>query len=107
MRLSDVTTAKSNVFAVWITVGYFEVKKVNDLADLKGKYPDHNFDHISTDTFNKVYPDGYVLGAEMGLEDGTVQRQRAFYLIDRSEYTGDEFKRGDKVEDVVIQKTLL
>jgi hypothetical protein len=58
MRLSDVTTTQSNVFAAWITMGYFNV-------DETGK-----------------------LGAERGLDDGTVRRHRSFYLIDRSTPVG-------------------
>ncbi|MDR2441645.1 MAG: hypothetical protein LBE12_19965, partial [Planctomycetaceae bacterium] len=71
MRLSDMTTTRSNVFAVWITIGYFEVT-------LGG--------------IDAVYPDGYRLGAEKGLDNGTVKRHRAFYLIDRSIPVG--FRRG-------------
>jgi hypothetical protein len=72
MRLSDMTTTRSNVFAVWMTIGYFKV--------------------VNTHTPDGVYPDGYELGAEKGLDNGTVKRHRAFYLIDRSTPVG--FRRG-------------
>jgi hypothetical protein len=92
MRLSDMTTTRSNVFAVWMTIGYFEVQKFNNASVLKNTYP--QLSNITTDAiFNAVYPDGYVLGAERGLNDGTVKRHRAFYLIDRSEPVG--FRRGE------------
>ena len=79
MRLSDVTTTRSNVFAVWITVGYF------------------NVDPSNNDAF----------GDELGLDDGTVQRHRAFYLIDRSVPVG--FRRGEELntKDVIIKETRL
>ncbi|MCL2709336.1 MAG: hypothetical protein FWE95_00515 [Planctomycetaceae bacterium] len=108
MRLSDVTTAKSNVFAVWITVGYFEVEQFANLDDLRRKYPAHDFGHLTPGLFSVVYPDGYVLGAEKGLGDGTLRRHRAFYLIDRS--TPVPYRRGEglgSVQDVILGKALL
>ncbi len=56
-RLSNLTTTRSNVFAVWITVGFFE------------------------------YQNGTV-GKEYGLDNGSRQRYRAFYLIDRTRPVG-------------------
>ena len=53
-KLGNLVTTRSNVYAVWITVGYFEV-------DSAGK-----------------------LGQELGLDRGEVRRHRAFYIIDRS-----------------------
>jgi len=117
MRLSDVTTTRSNVFAIWITVGYFNVKKVGNLAELQKEYPGLN--HITDDDiFKAVYPDGYVLEAELGLDDATVKRHRAFYLIDRSNLIDliraptVTFKRGTKLTEdekqrVVFKETAL
>jgi hypothetical protein len=118
MRLSDVTTTRSNVFGVWITVGYFNVEKYNNLAGLKAKYGDR-VSHIQNDPmFRAVYPDGCVLGTEMGqpggdemgLEDATVRRYRVFYLIDRSTPIAEEFRRGmdaEKAKAVIVKKTVL
>ncbi|HIF31477.1 MAG TPA: hypothetical protein EYQ75_07375 [Planctomycetaceae bacterium] len=62
-RLKNLTTDQSNVYAVWITLGYFEV----------------------TPRFaNANYPDGYQLGQELGADDGSIERPRYFYIIDRS-----------------------
>ncbi|MDR0328969.1 MAG: hypothetical protein LBI05_11805 [Planctomycetaceae bacterium] len=117
-RLTDVTTTRSNIFAIWITVGYFHVEKCKDLDELKKKYPKHDFTHITGETmFKAVYPDGYVLGAElgqpgddeMGISDGTVRRHRAFYLIDRSIPIA-KFQHGMEVEKtspIILKKTLL
>jgi len=55
-------TTKSNCFAVWMTIGYFEVK--ND-----GPYTESNRP---------------ILGAEIGSDTGTTQRNRFFSVIDRS-----------------------
>ncbi len=58
-RLGDNLTTNSNVFAVWVTVGYFE-------------YEDTNGDGVPE------------FGREVGEETGQIQRHRAFYMIDRS-----------------------
>lgn len=56
-RLSNLTTTRSNVYAVWITVGFFE--------------------------FNQG-----TIGKEYGLDSGSRQRYRAFYMIDRTRPVG-------------------
>jgi len=105
MRLSDVTTVRSHVFAVWITVGYFEVEHFESRADLLAEYP--SLTHINTDEmFRAVYPDGYVLGTDEGLDGAALRRYRAFYLIDRSipvNFRGEEAN----FTDVIIKRTLL
>ncbi len=64
-RLGGVVTNHSNVFAVWVSVGYFEL--------------DQNPRGI-----DGAHPDGYRLATELGSETGGVTRHRAFYIIDRS-----------------------
>ena len=49
-RLGNLTTSRSNVYATWITVGYFEVER----------RPGVNVDH-------NVYQEGFTLGRELGL----------------------------------------
>jgi hypothetical protein len=60
-RLGGVATNRSSVFAIWVTVGYFEWNQ--ETGDLRDKGSG---------------------GVEYGEEDGTVQRSRGFYLFDRS-----------------------
>jgi len=122
MRLSDMTTTRSNVFAVWITIGYFEVDQfakanlgnnspTDDLfkvyPSVVSHFPDGNGSSGDKDFFEAVYPDGYVLKTEKGLDNGTVQRHRAFYLIDRSTPVG--FRRGNSpnYKDVIVQSKIL
>lgn len=62
-RLANLTTTHSNVYAIWITVGYFECEPTTNLT---------------------VHPDGYQLGQEIGIDSGEVKRHRAFYVFDRS-----------------------
>jgi hypothetical protein len=54
-RLSNLVTCRSNVYAIWITIGYFEYDPTNGQ-----------------------------LGQEVGIDTGTVTRNRAFYIIDRT-----------------------
>lgn len=68
-RLGNMITTRSNVYALWITVGYFEVE-----PNVVGGVP------VADD----VHPDGYRVGQEMGLDTGEVKRHRAFYMIDRT-----------------------
>lgn len=71
-RVNNRVTTRSNVYAVWVTIGYFEV------------------------TRNPAAPnalDNCEIGLELGSEGGSVQRHRSFYMIDRSIPVG--FKRGE------------
>ena len=87
-RLGSTATTRSNVYGVWITVGYFEVEPVAT--------PDTN-----------IYPDGYRLGQELGSDTGDITRHRSFYMIDRSIPVG--FKRGEDLntEDAVILRRFI
>lgn len=100
MRLSDVTTTRSNVFAIWMTIGFFEATKYSS-TNLPSGIPSGP----TAANFDAIYPDGYVLGKEKGLDDGTVQRLRSFYIIDRSIPVG--FRRGQKLnsENVILNPT--
>jgi hypothetical protein len=73
-RLSNLTTTRSNVYALWVTVGYFEVEKFDRYDPL---LPGQEF-------HEHVYQDGYTIGQELGIDTGDVHRHRAFYVIDRS-----------------------
>ena len=72
MRLSNLTTNQSNVFAVWVTVGLFEYDPINGFGD------------------------------EYQTPTGGIQRERRFYIIDRTVPVG--FKQG---EDLNSRKTIL
>lgn len=80
-RLGNLVTNRSNVYAVWITVGYFEV---------------------TAGLVDPVHPDGYRLGQELGMDTGEIERHRAFYIFDRSIPVG--FQRG---QDLNVEKAIL
>jgi len=89
-RVSNLVTTRSNVYAVWITVGYFEVSPANPVPPLPPAQ------------YRALYPDGYWLGRELGSDTGEIRRHRAFYLIDRSIPVG--FVRG---QDLNSASTIL
>jgi hypothetical protein len=62
-RLANTTTNQANAFAVWITIGKFEVNYVGP---------------------SQALPDGYTLGTELGFDNGTQVRHRSFFIIDRT-----------------------
>jgi hypothetical protein len=63
-KMGNVLTTRSNVYAVWITVGYFEVQRTD---------------------VDEGNPDGYELMGELTTENGsTVPRHKMFFLLDRS-----------------------
>ncbi|HZZ73759.1 MAG TPA: hypothetical protein VFE24_16020, partial [Pirellulales bacterium] len=81
-RLANLVTTRSNVFAVWVTVGYFEC--------------------VPYGKVDPFHPDGYQLGGEIDSDRGDVKRHRAFYLIDRSIPVG--FERG---QDYNVNKAIV
>jgi hypothetical protein len=70
-RLGNMVTTRSNVYAIWITVGYFEVEPNIPAGQI---YP-------VVDVF---HPDGFRVGQELGLDTGQIRRHRAFYMVDRT-----------------------
>ncbi|MEO0530480.1 MAG: hypothetical protein AAF266_07845, partial [Planctomycetota bacterium] len=52
--------------------------------------------------FNKVYPGGWTLGQEIGLDTGEDRRHRGFYMVDRSRPVA--FKPG---EDANVSNAIL
>jgi hypothetical protein len=95
-RLQNLTTTRSNVYAVWITVGYFEVEPAAKT------HPTWTPAQI-----NAAFPDGYTLGQELGADTGETERHRAFYMIDRTIPVG--FQRGKdlNVENAILVKRFI
>jgi hypothetical protein len=71
-RLSNVLTTRSNVYACWVTIGYFEV-------DNSGS-----------------------LGQELNSDTGEIKRHRAFYMIDRSIPVGFEAGENHNVDRAIL-----
>ena len=76
-RLGNLVTTKSSVFAVWVTVGYFEVDG-----------------------------DG-LIGAEIGSDTGDVKRNRGFFMFDRSIPMAFEPGKNHNIEKGVLVETII
>ncbi len=85
-RLGNIAGTQSNVFAVWITIGYFEVEPV---------------------AVTSVHPDGWRLAEELGNDTGEVNRHRAFYIIDRSVPVGYLPGEDLNAEDTIMLKRFI
>lgn len=70
-KMGNVLTTRSNVYAIWITVGFFEVTPWDS-------------DNDGDVDFDTGHTDGYALRAELGSDTGEIKRHRAFYVFDRS-----------------------
>ena len=71
-RVMNLTTPRTHQYAVWITIGFFEVKRQGDLGMFVYD-PRLAFD---------------ILGPEIGAANGKNVRFRGFYLVDRLRLTG-------------------
>jgi hypothetical protein len=72
-RVMNLTTVRTHQYAVWITVGLFEVKRRGDVAMIASGDPRLAFD---------------ILGPEIGLVAGNNRRYRSFFLVDRKKLDG-------------------
>jgi hypothetical protein len=109
-RLGNLVGEHSGVFAVWVTVGYFEVEKAPDWTDANvqkrfggdgsgtAANPTPNPVSVAARAlYDRVYPEGYALAQEVGSDTGNTKRQRGFYIIDRTIPVG--FKPGEDLND--------
>ncbi len=72
-RVMNLTTVRTHQYAVWITVGFFEVKQRGNVAMIGSANPRLAFD---------------VLGPEIGAIDHKSRRHRSFFLVDRLKLDG-------------------
>ena len=91
-RLDNLTTHRSNCYAIWITSGYFEVE------------PNNIGGSVVTDSGHR---DGYRILRELGTDTGEIKRQRAFYIIDRSIPVGFERGKNHNVDDAVLLRRVI
>ncbi|WP_165229754.1 hypothetical protein [Aquisphaera insulae] len=71
-KVMNLTTVRTHQYAVWITIGFFEVKREGDLGML-ATAPVLAFD---------------LMGPEIGAAVGQATRYRAFFIVNRLKLTG-------------------
>ena len=67
-KAMNLTTVRTHQYAVWITVGFFEVTRQGDLLMISSPAPWLAFD---------------ILGPELGTSSGQATRYRSFFIVDR------------------------
>jgi hypothetical protein len=72
-RVMNLTTVRTHQYAVWITVGFFEVKRRGNVVMIGSSDPRLAFD---------------ILGPEIGAIDHKNRRYRGFFLVDRLKLDG-------------------
>jgi hypothetical protein len=96
-KLSNIATTRSNVYAIWMTLVYFEVERV----DMRVPLPSQEngtfggFQRSDDMPMPYRYPDGYRLIRELGSETGESVRHKAFAIFDRTIPVG--FLRGENL----------
>lgn len=96
-RLGNLITTQSNVYAIWITIGYFEYDPTEqDPAVASSNYGatpdlDDSNDHES----------------EVGYDMGLIKRSRAFYIFDRSIPMGFEPGKNHNVDRGILAKSII
>jgi len=92
-RIANLTTVRTHQYAVWITVGFFEVTQQGDA--LMANDPNY---------FDKAYDR---LGLELGILNGRNVRYRSFFLLDRTRATGFDPASPGNFRDVVVYRKSL
>jgi hypothetical protein len=91
-KAMNLTTVRTHQFAVWITIGFFEIKRQGDISMLAFSNPLSAFD---------------IMGPEIGALSGKNQRFRGFFLVDRLKLTGfDHFNVSSFRSAVVYRKII-
>jgi hypothetical protein len=87
-RVMNLTTVRTHQYAVWITIGFFEVSRQGDLGMLAFD-PTLAFD---------------ILGPEIGAATGKTKRFRGFFLVDRLRLTGFNPASGSAFRSAVVYR---
>lgn len=93
-KVGNLFSTNSNCYAVWITVGYFEVEPNTNNANLPA-------------VIDAAHPDGLRLAQEVGADEGNVKRHRAFFIIDRSIPVGYEPGHRHNTDKAVLLKRFI
>ncbi len=90
-KVTNLTTVRTHQYAVWITVGFFEVTAQGD-PTLAVANPFLAYDQ---------------LGNELGYLDGSNRRYRGFFLVDRTRAVGFNPFQPDDFRNCVVYRQLI
>lgn len=93
-KIGNTFSTQSNVYVVWITVGYFEVEENRPTAG-------------GAIVVDAAHPDGYRLGQEIGADAGGATRHRSFFIIDRSIPVGYEPGKRHNTDKAVLLRRFI
>lgn len=100
-RMANLTTNRSSVFAIWVTVGYFAVDQDGNLVDTNGVAL-----NIATSADQPLTPAVDTV-AEIGAETGEVRRNRGFFIFDRSIPVAFEPGKNHNIDKAIIVKSII
>ena len=91
-KVMNLTTVRTHQYAVWITIGFFEVKREGDLGNLIQGNPILAFD---------------LMGPEVGAASGATTRYRGFFLVDRTKLYGFDDTTPGSFRPAVIYRQMI
>jgi hypothetical protein len=91
-RIMNLTTVRTHQYAVWITIGFFEVKRQGDIGMIGQGRPDLAYD---------------TLGPEVGAVTGEKLRYRGFFLVDRLRLPGFDPGNIDSFRSAVVYRKVI
>jgi hypothetical protein len=91
-KAMNLTTVRTHQFAVWITIGFFEVKREGDLLMIQQGNPVLAFD---------------ILGPELGATTGQTARYRGFFIVDRLKLYGFDDKTPGSFRPAVVYRQMI
>ena len=95
-KVMNLTTVRTHQYAVWITIGFFEVKRQGDPL-MANANPGTSLATLGFD----------ILGPEIGASTGQTTRYRGFFLVDRTKLYGfDDTTPGSFTPAVVYRQMI-
>ncbi|MGO9597590.1 MAG: hypothetical protein ACLP7Q_06170 [Isosphaeraceae bacterium] len=91
-KVMNLTTVRTHQFAVWITIGFFEVKREGDLLMIQQGNPVLAFD---------------ILGPELGAATGQTARYRGFFIVDRLKLYGFNDQTPGSFRPAVVYRQMI
>jgi len=91
-KMMNLSTVRTHQYAVWVTVGFFEVITQGDPAAAGSANPDAAYD---------------VIGREVGVIGGKNVRHRGFFIVDRLQLGGFDPTSPGKFREAVLYRRII